>query len=385
MLIYLLVFLISTLLIYIANKINDSVGTRIRKKILYYVIVTIALLIPSILAGMRDFSIGTDVLVYGNAWFQNALQMVNFQIYSAWATSSSIGYLYAVINFVVSRFTNDPHVLYFYISLLENVFVYWAIRRQKDWLNTPYAMLVYFLLFYNYNLNILRQGLATVVILWGFKYVREQKLIKYILTVWVAYGFHNTAYFGIVIYLVYWIATNKISKNLKYLLIVGFVLGLAFFKKIVGLLLAHGILGDRYIGYIDGSVVRGGFFAQLLLSLPILVYALVVTLGKENSKLYGVFYLVILGSMMSVLNLNTAFLSRLTQYINFMYIIFWPILIQNSNIRFTGYNIEGSRKIVYVVVTFYLLIYWYIIYVYMKSGQTVPYIIDPMYRHLFQW
>lgn len=385
MLIYLLVFLISTLLIYIANKINDSVGTRIRKKILYYVIVTIALLIPSILAGMRDFSIGTDVLVYGNAWFQNALQMVNFQIYSAWATSSSIGYLYAAINFVVSRFTNDPHVLYFYISLLENVFVYWAIRRQKDWLNAPYAMLVYFLLFYNYNLNILRQGLATVVILWGFKYVREQKLIKYILTVWVACGFHNTAYFGIVIYLVYWIATNKISKNLKYLLIVGFVLGLAFFKKIAGLLLAHGILGDRYIGYIDGSVARGGFFTQLLLSLPILVYALVVTLGKENSKLHGVFYLVILGSMMSVLNLNTAFLSRLTQYINFMYIIFWPILIQNSNIRFTGYNIEGSRKIVYVVVTFYLLIYWYIIYVYMKSGQTVPYIIDPMYGHLFQW
>lgn len=385
MLIYLLVFLVSTLLIYIANKINDSVGMRIGRKILYYVIVGVALLIPSILAGVRDFSIGTDVLVYGNAWFQNAVQTVNFEIYSKWATGSSIGYLYAIINFVVSRFTKDPHILYFYISLLENICAYWAIRRQRDWLSTPYAMLAYFLLFYNYNLNILRQGLATVVILWGFKYVREQKLIKYILTVWVAYGFHNTAYFGIVIYLVYWIATNKISKKLKYLLVIGFILGIASFKNIMGWLLANGLLSDRYAMYIDGSSVRGGFFGQLLLSLPILLFSLVVILNKESSKLNGIFYLIILGSMMSVLNLNAVFLNRLTQYINFMYVIFWPILIQNGNVRFIGYNIESSRKIIYGIVTCYLLVYWYIVYVYMKAGQTVPYIMDPMAMHLFLW
>lgn len=382
MLIYFEIFILSTLLIYVANKINDTNKfSGSIKKIIYYFLIFLGLIIPSILAGLRDYSIGTDILVYGNDWFTNALHAVDLISFISYASYGSIGPLYASLNYFVSRFTDNPHALYFVISLLENIGVYWAIKRQKDWLNVPYAMLVYYLLFYNYNLNILRQGLAIVIILWGFKYVREGKLFKYLLTIIVAMGFHNTAYFGIVIYLVYWISTNKSLSKLKYGLIVFFIIGTVLFKQIILFLMTHGILSNRYGNYIDGSFAQGGFWAQLLLSAPLLIYA-IIFLQYKNKKLIGLVYLLILTNIMSFLNLNASYLNRLTQYISFMYVIFWPIFINEGNVKVKGLNLSTSKRIMYVIITIYLVLYWLIIYGYINSGETVPYLADEMLVHL---
>ena len=48
---------------------------------LKYTIVIFAILIPSLIAGLRDFSVGTDVRLYGNFWFEYAGKM-NFLEYA---------------------------------------------------------------------------------------------------------------------------------------------------------------------------------------------------------------------------------------------------------------------------------------------------------------
>ena len=70
--IYLLLFAISTLLIYIAEK----------KKYNKYktLLISFAILIPSVIAGIRNSSVGTDVNVYGIVSYRNALQYNNYMI-----------------------------------------------------------------------------------------------------------------------------------------------------------------------------------------------------------------------------------------------------------------------------------------------------------------
>lgn len=61
---YVLIFGVSAGFIYCSEKTQS--------KLLKRILIILALLIPSILAGLRDYSIGNDVLLYGNKWFERS-------------------------------------------------------------------------------------------------------------------------------------------------------------------------------------------------------------------------------------------------------------------------------------------------------------------------
>ena len=131
--IYLVCFFSSAMSFYISEKLSKHNKKSIllsyeniqinRKKIFYclgqnskrrfraisIVFAFLGLLIPSILAGVRDFSIGTDINVYGNIWFERAHNISLYQ-YLKWASVSSIGIVYALLNYIVGLFTEDAHV-----------------------------------------------------------------------------------------------------------------------------------------------------------------------------------------------------------------------------------------------------------------------------------
>ena len=74
MIIYIICFIISCILIKVSDKVKSN-------KIVYFIINTIALLIPCLLAAFRDTSIGTDVEVYVKQLFEKSEISKDFSNY----------------------------------------------------------------------------------------------------------------------------------------------------------------------------------------------------------------------------------------------------------------------------------------------------------------
>lgn len=68
------------------------------------------------------------------------------------------------------------------------------------------SLIIYLALFYFPSLSTIRQAAAVVIILLGYKYIREKKLLMYIFTVVIAMGFHVYAFVGVLLYPLYYMS-----------------------------------------------------------------------------------------------------------------------------------------------------------------------------------
>lgn len=181
------------------NFLGISLGKK-RQSLFYYICIVIGLLLPAILAGLRDSSIGTDVELYGNYWFIYAGKY-SFFPYMKMAVEQSIGPVYALLNYLVSIVTDDVKVFYFVLSFTETVFVYSGIRGFKDKISVPFGMFCYYTIFYNNTLNLLRQMLAVSIVCFSYRFlVKNQYAVFFILSL-LAILSHSSAVFVILLFL----------------------------------------------------------------------------------------------------------------------------------------------------------------------------------------
>jgi hypothetical protein len=354
-------------------KVKNNIFQKRFLGLIYVIICFVALLLPSILAGIRDYTIGTDVLVYGNYWFNFSAVSTDFVHYEKYATSSSIGYLYAAFNFFVSRFSDNPHVFYFLYSLIENVIVYIALKKNDDMLDVPLGMACYYFLFFNTMLNVLRQGMALCLVLFSFYYLRKSKFIKYVLINILAILFHSTAIIGFSIGIIYLLFKIKQRKFVYGLIIGGFILITLFFRNIVILLGNLNQLSSRYVSFVTSDSSGGGFYVHLLLfCLPVLLVYLFLKISDEFSQEFIVFKTIIFLSMIfSFLSLRFDNISRVSLYFDFMFIFAIPTI---EKISFSQFRIGRVKNSFSFIVYSYLIVYWIIVYGLMDSGQTVPFL-----------
>lgn len=372
MLIYIVTFLVSLGIIFFAEK---NIKPKESKSaylfvFFYWALILIAITLPSLLAGFRDYSIGTDVLIYGNAWFNNATKASNFFIYTKWAVSSSIGFLYATFNYIISRFSSNPHYFYFWYSFVESWIVFLGLKRNQDIINLPLGFATYLFMFFNLTLNVLRQSMALVILFYGFTYIRKYKIFKFLLTVFIAYLFHNTALIGILIYLIYLFVNKKPKFLFQILTVLGTLIFVFFFDSFQALLLENDIISQRYNFYMNNNnLASGGFYTHfVLMCLPILLLYL-FSKNRSDNVFAGLQMIVIISTILSLLDLKMAALSRITQYFD-IYFIYAISYIEEHGIQIKAKSLCLNRALFMA----YLLIYWIIIYGIINSGETVPYV-----------
>ena len=168
MMIYIFSFTVSCLFLSCSEK------KWCKNKLFGYILILLALLIPSVLAGLRDFSIGTDVELYGNIWFADACKM-DFISYIESASTSSIGVLYALLNYLTALVTDDIKIFYFFLSFIETLLVYMGLKGFDKQISVPFGMFAYYTLFYNNTLNLLRQFLAFSIVLFSYQFLVKKK------------------------------------------------------------------------------------------------------------------------------------------------------------------------------------------------------------------
>ena len=198
--IYIVFFLISCFLIWLSEKSSS----RYIGKLLAF----IAILLPCILAGMRADTIGTDLRVYVEPMYNAAKQSTSFSSYmdQRWYVIWRYMYVnkfeigFTTLVYLIEKLGGSLGTVLFFIQALILAPIYLGLKRMKKSYPVYLGMLVFYLLFYNTSLNMMRQWIAMSILFYGLSYLITNEKKKYFITIVVACLFHTSALMGVVIY-----------------------------------------------------------------------------------------------------------------------------------------------------------------------------------------
>lgn len=358
MLIYIITFAISSLFAYFAQKTKKS-------KILIILFSIMSVAIPSLIAGMRDLTIGTDLQVYGENYFNRAVESSSFSEYSK-ICNTDLGY--RIINYTVSLFSNDIHVFLFVLEFITIGIVYIALYQRKNQIPLWLGMLCYLFLFFNRNLNILRQGVAISIVIYSFKYIERRQLKQFIISTIIASFCHVTAIFAIPIYIIRIAIEGRKRMITIPLIIIATLVVILTFGKILTFLNNMGILAERYERYIP----EGGFNIYILETFMYMLYpicGMIFYKGMKKVDKNYLFYIIIaiLVPIFTQARGFTDYADRIAFYYMPAFIIMLPKIPQ----------IVGKRKVdkmfMTEVIILIFFVFWYYKYIITGSCETYPY------------
>ena len=264
---YIVTFCISCMFASLANNFR-----RKRRNIGFIFFSVLAILCGSALAGVRASTVGTDVMTYGNYIFRLAESSdspVNLFV----KQGSIIEPLYLLLNFVVSRFTRDVHWMYFILQFISLSLAYVAIARNKDNDNISLSLMVYYLTFYAFSLNGLRQSVAMSLLLFAYQYIYEDNFRKFILVILIAAGFHYSAILFLALYFInQYISKSDNKKLTDAVIVLGFIASIFFSQTIIRLFMIFVPKYERYITNARMAFSLNPFLVRIPLILIMIIF-----------------------------------------------------------------------------------------------------------------
>ena len=343
----------------------------------YHLCFFLCILSVALLAGLRDYSVGTDIQSYGNSLFFYAYQYRPFTVYLD--RFPHIEPLYLALVYMSSFLSNEPHILYFLTGALIYSFMLAGFIKLRKYFPITLSWICFLCLLYGDTFNAMRQTIAIAICFLGFNFLLKKEYTSLALSIVVAFMFHNTAIiFGIVI-AIYLVLQKNNSILIKLALAIGSTVGLLMFNQILEGLISIGLLQNKMERYLIGTS-SGISILAILIRLPFLVLILLEkkkfwrgnNVSKQicplKNEAEGDFYIVMLFVEMLTVELS-AFIGSL--YRISLYFIPFRCLAYS---RFCGIQKRTNR----VLFTAILIIYLVIIFVYQNqikgNNEIYPYI-----------
>lgn len=331
----------------------------------------IAVLILSVLSGIRSNSIGTDTNTY-NVFFNVAVRSANFsRLHFSFQYIDRLEIGFTVLNYVISRFTTNYHIFQFVCGLIINTNIFIGLFIVRDKVNLCLGWLTYCFLFFGNTINILRQALALSFVFLGFclVYVGKSKLsIPFVI---IACSFHTSAIISIFILLIGYLL-NMSSKKYQIMIIIGISLLLILLMPlIVSYLSNFGLLGSKYENYLSQHD-QISLFSTVLVRLPMFILIFYSLFINRNISLMTIwmYLLVVQEFLLFPLQMINPVVGRLMLYFGISKVIAYPLIIRNC------YRGKISR---YVFTIGYLMLCVLIFYyqvVINNNGQIYPFVIS---------
>lgn len=365
--IYFFTFISSIVLCYVGEKLEKS------KKKKYgpfpYLLYGFAVLLLIILAGCRDYSIGTDIGIYGNLLFNGATINSNFAIYLK-NYGSRAEPLYLLLNFIISRLTDSAHWLYAVVGAIIYIGFFVGLYRFRDRVSLTYGWTVFILLFYGISYNLMRQMLAMSMLFMGSIHVLNKKYIRFLPYVILAALFHQTSIVFSVAIIGIRILIPKKNKGLyKFAVFMGAVFLIFGYSYVIQWLIGHGILAEKYSQYIYQYNFNIAINPLIQRAFPILMFLIFSKKKYKDedeirtflqSMMYLDLILIVMGS------LGAAPLQRVAAYCSIYNLYAYPFFIRRI-------NPEYNRRVVGTFIVIALIGIWIYQYVYRGNAEIFPY------------
>ncbi len=377
MLIYLGMFCVSCALL-------KCVENKAKNNRQYIFIVFLALLLPCIVAGLRADVVGTDVRGYivplseYAASATNIFEYFNMAWKASWKMMEVKDYepLFNVLVLICVRLMASKQLLLFVIQALTVFPLYKGLERMVEKKYRWIGMLVYYFMFYNASLNMMRQWIAMALLIYSFSYLVNEEYMKYLAFAVLAFLFHRSAIVALVFCVLRkidarsqfrrgaslsgWTIRSQEIDIVIWAAIAVFVFNASF---LVAKVLAMIGLGkySSYFGFESTFLIT-----QLVLRLPI--WGLFV-LNRQRIKDY-VSHVLLLFLVFECIFANyvsgAEHLFRIATWFSSYSVITYPILIERTKKRY--------RLVITSLVVLWLFLYWYYMIVFKGSHETVPYL-----------
>ena len=369
MTVYLAGFALSLFLVYY-SECKDFRGKNAR------IAIFLAILIPCLIAGLRDKTVGTDVGVYVEPLFLAARSESSF--FAFWESSFSvndwsISYVsdfeigFTVLCYISAKLFGNLQVLLFAIQAFTVIPIYKGLRafskHQPVWI----GMAVYYFLFFNQTLNMMRQWIAMAFLFYAFQFLVSKKYRRYFAFLLMAMLFHFTAIWGIFIFVSYRLTVGHRASSNRWGTILLVLLGLFAILSLDVWVQLLKWLGLRYDHYISGSLQM--MPRQIYYRIPIILLLLWRWKYLKEKDPSARFYIVMLVYDLLASQLTSIFVQsgRIGLYFSEYCMLAYPALCVSSVSK-------KNRQIMRIITLCYLLVYWLYVYEYGNSSSTVPYI-----------
>ncbi len=381
--IYLIIFIVSCLLIIISGLFKNN-------KFFSKLLLMVGILLPCLLAGLRHYTVGTDVKGYVYPMYQFAVSSTNFKNYLSnhWTISWQIKSVskyeigFSALIYIIGKITNNFQVLLFFIQLLMVIPIYFGIKKIND---NPkfisFGILVYYFMLYHVSLNIVRQFLSIGFIFYGSCcLLKDNNYKKFIMMLLIGSLFHSSAIMGIVLLIIYFLLNNR--KELKKVVVIAnhkipIQKVISFIIIIISTILVFNpnllikalqLIGlKKYISYINGDVTFS--LKTFIFRLPILLLLLANFKRFLDSDKNSYFYVAVF--CLDIIVSQFVSVSAYAQRISYIFQTFNLILVPKLC---ELYNKKNIKKIIVVLVIAYLCYYWNYQFIKYNRGETYPYI-----------
>lgn len=315
----------------------------------------IGLLFLSIFSGLRT-NVGTDFQAYIQIYYEGIKEKGIFGI-----GFDEYGFLFLT---KISVILGSYRWMFLLSSILILFFMFYGIKKINK---KNYILIFSFFLFLYYpmSFNTVRQGIAQSILIYGLYYLFEKKLIKFLLTMLLAMSFHKFSMVILPIYFIYNSRKQINKKILKYFFIMTVIMIVFFYKNIIISISNINNKLSRYINYviIESKEKNRDFYLKILELLGLsLFYKKLVNKDKKN-QLY--MYTFIISLMFNFLGFYNIFIKRIGIYYE-IYMIFLLSIIPEIFKK-------TQRKYIKLVLHLFTVLYFYVIYIFLKHGDIYSY------------
>lgn len=223
--------------------------------------------------------------------------------------------------------TTQPYIAV--TAIIANVLILSSVKKYSD--NILFSLFLYVAsTSYTTSMNISRQYIAIGIIFFAYRFILEEKFVKYALMVVLAYWFHNSALIMLPMYFI--LRQKELSK--WSILWFGIALVMMInFETIAGVL----IKGTTYEHYTSSIGEDNGMnpirtLKDVVVCLPIILLRKNINKNKEKpSFLYNA---VLISIMISVASMAFKYAYRFNEYFSIGILVLLPSMIKSLEYRF---------------------------------------------------
>lgn len=341
--IYIFLLVVLTIISFYLNYqkeylIKNALGDASNEKLNYLsrIEITSYFLFLVSLPSLKSFLVGNDTVTYYSIF--RLVRNVE------WNKVFEIGYepAFIFLNKFIGSFTNQFIFVQIVISFIciIPILLYFIKNSTNMWFSTVVFICMNF---YNFIFSGYRQAIAISITVLAIKYINEKKLLKFVLTVFLASLFHQSALIFLIAY-----PLNKIKISIKYVLI-------AFFGSIVLYFGGYEIIPLLLNNYDRHQIVILGEGNNYLLLLFLMTFFGIMSnkfSGKHFLNYNLLTHMMILACIVQVMALNMSILNRVGYYFAIHMTTYLPNAINSFNnriIKFILYLIIGISSFIYYI------------------------------------
>lgn len=305
-----------------------------------------------LMLGLRHEAVGPDTRSYIIS-FKEIKYTSFFEIFNA--DDRSKEYLFSAVSKLISMCTDNRFVFTTLFGMFFSLSYGYLVHKISDNYVISYAVL--FFLYMNFVISGMRQVAAMSVLFLSYKFIKERRLIPFLLCIAVAYYFHNTSIIFVAAYFV-----NNKKMGPFQLLIIGAALFMTYILPSTTNKLLYNVIAWEKLAVYEvydkkESVNSTGFLIKLCLFIfNVFHYKQVVNKNKNNAFLYNMSAIGVAMEAFTVI-MSQAF--RMSMYFSIFDTILLANVLQGLDAR--GKRNYNNKMIAYIFTAAIFILYYFVI------------------------